>query len=93
MRLQKDVHAETARLRWSRALGLVEKEAHLGDGRVSREEFHAALPALGMDEASAGPLLDELFDEMDTDATEFLHYDEVRDALREWGKREEALLA
>ena len=36
---------------------------------------------------------DELFDEMDTDATEFLHYEEVRDALREWGKREEALLA
>ena len=51
-----------------------------GDGRVSRGEFRIALPLLGFD-ASDGPLLDEIFDQIDVDGSGTVTYDELRAAF------------
>jgi len=51
-----------------------------GDGEISRKEFHAAMPKLGLEVPKAG--IDELFDSWDADGGGCLTFKELQKILR-----------
>ena len=51
-----------------------------GDGEVSREEFHLAMPALGLDVPKAD--IDKLFSEWDSDGGGCIGYKELSKILK-----------
>ena len=51
-----------------------------GDGEISRKEFHAAMPKLGLEVSKAD--IDELFDSWDADGGGSLTFKELQKILR-----------
>jgi len=54
-----------------------------GDGQITKAEFRAALPLMGLDDSAGSVLaIDSLFDSFDVDGSGQLTFDELRQILR-----------